>query len=454
MRDTPADTTYGSITSVDQELEHAYQNIFQNLLPTTSQPTQLSQTFDKVAKISIVDTCYGKDLEQRQEYKFLKEVTRGSKLSRGSYGTTFLSTYKGRNVVEKQLDHTFNTDLIGACIFNSIDDEHLMKTYDYKFERNEQGELVPVFVMEYCGDSLADYKLHDAPDEAKLSVLQEIAIGLSLLHENGVCHGDLKTNNVCLDGVRDASVSRPGRVVLIDAGLVGAPNGKHFMDGERLAMIMSYFSMYRLSDIIDDLKANGSVAFKAIKYLAEIDVSKSLDDINDDYRQRKHDIVLSAKAADLGMTFDRLFELPNEPVPTFTQETPVYSSKLAVSFQITTLAYHVDQFVIMSNGSYATLYLNTSNVTSDVICGVLGTYIFELNRPDPRARHPETNKFYMTQAACESLHDLGFVTLDRTTRTRTDTWKTYLPTTRSRGLHLCLAQDWIPQHPNHPNIDI
>lgn len=211
---------------VDAELQNAYKHVFSKLPTATSQRTQLSQSFNNVADIRLVQTCYEKDLVRRQEYKYLKDVVRGSKTGVGSFGDVFTSTYKGRLVVEKKMVYAHTTDLIGACIFNSIDDPHLMKTYDYKFEADDQGDMVPVFVMEYCGPPLSSIWMRKEPIGKKLSIIKEIAIGLTLLHDHGVCHGDLRENNVCMH--------EDGRVILIDAGMVGVPNGKHFMEGTLL----------------------------------------------------------------------------------------------------------------------------------------------------------------------------------------------------------------------------
>ena len=247
-------------------------------------------------------------------------------------------------------------------------------------------------------------------------------------------------------------------MALIDAGLVGSPNGKHFMDGLRLSEIMKdtfrlpYYTIY---NILGDLENNGTIAFKAIKFLSEIDPKMSLQDLNSAWVASRDTVRLRSVAATLlAKSFDRLFDLPDVPFPIFKNRRQLISEATELEpLQISTLAHHVKKFAIMNNHRTpgAILYLNSEPLPHSCLCGVIGTYIFEINRMEE-----SPNKLYISDWVLDSLIRLGFVIQEHTiVGNRNDnSWLMYLPTLRSNGLYICIGQHIIPNVGTHPNLDI
>lgn len=137
------------------------------------------------------------------------DYTKGEEMSPGSTGTCFyaLNNNTGKVIIVKTLD------------FSELTKEAIAERHDY-IEKNieqvkeiqcsniinylsvAQNETKIDIVMEYVpGGSLKFILTNFVKFKEKLvkSYAKQILEGLKVLHEQGICHGDLKTSNILID---------------------------------------------------------------------------------------------------------------------------------------------------------------------------------------------------------------------------------------------------------------
>ena len=154
------------------------------------------------------------------------------RLGRGGMGTVYLAQDQklGRKVALKVLDAGGNaqedaqrTRLIDeARLAAGLEHERIARVYDV----GEQNGSTFV-AMEYIrGPTMRDWMKRPRTPAESITILIQIAEGLSVLHQNGVVHRDLKPENVMLPvggGVKLLDFGLARHVVSIDTSVVGMP---------------------------------------------------------------------------------------------------------------------------------------------------------------------------------------------------------------------------------------
>ncbi|HZB46348.1 MAG TPA: serine/threonine-protein kinase, partial [Pyrinomonadaceae bacterium] len=103
-----------------------------------------------------------------------------------------------------------------ACIQARLQHQNIATLYDFV-----ECEGQPCIIMEYVdGQTLAERirELGQLPLHEALYVLQKIGEALEYIHENGIVHRDIKSNNV--------KITSRGQVKLLDFGIARAESGQ------------------------------------------------------------------------------------------------------------------------------------------------------------------------------------------------------------------------------------
>ncbi len=118
-------------------------------------------------------------------------------LGRGGFGEVYFAVSdSGRQVALKAVQNYEEVELRGIRHCMNLKSPHLVTIFDLKF--NDRGE--PFVIMEYVSGPSLRGLLDEAPQglgETKSAFfLQEMAKGLTYLHDQGIVHRDLKPHNV------------------------------------------------------------------------------------------------------------------------------------------------------------------------------------------------------------------------------------------------------------------
>ena len=144
----------------------------------------------------------------------------GEELGRGSYAKVVAVQYKGLRCAAKKVYEVLRYQggallerFAGECsLLSGLRHPHIVQ---FLGVYSESGSDVPVLVMEYLPATLAAFLDNYGvfPDEIGYSVLQDVALGLTYLHEHTpqpIIHRDLSANNVLLTSGMTAKISDLG----------------------------------------------------------------------------------------------------------------------------------------------------------------------------------------------------------------------------------------------------
>lgn len=152
---------------------------------------------------------------------FLDAYTIGRELGRGGFSIVYLATEKatGKEVAIKVIDKDEETDSAQIAtefkIQRKFECPYIVNIYDFCEEETRY-----IMVMEFVnGGELFDAIVNDGPySEHDAAVLvQQILVGLKVLHDNNIVHRDLKPENLILQKSADGTTT----VKISDFGLAG-----------------------------------------------------------------------------------------------------------------------------------------------------------------------------------------------------------------------------------------
>ncbi|XP_062598400.1 serine/threonine-protein kinase Nek4-like [Saccostrea cucullata] len=172
-------------------------------------------------------------------------------LGKGTYGYVYKAKkilQEGTSTTKQLSDETFAVKLIHIKGDTSRhwelverEVEVLQKAEEKKhpnivsFKEYFKHNTVPCVVMEYCGGGTLYQKIRDLKKEGKvineeefISILQQIALGVEVLHDLNIIHRDLKTKNIMLteDGtckIADFGVAKMIEIAGINTAGIGTP---------------------------------------------------------------------------------------------------------------------------------------------------------------------------------------------------------------------------------------
>lgn len=140
-------------------------------------------------------------------FQYIRHIDSGGQGSVSLYEDTFLDREVAVKtiLIQNQSEDTREVDLL-KCISS----KHVVGLYDVI----RAGNCIEIYQEYLGGDSLAD-KIGKCSNREFLSLAYQLACGLSDIHDSGVCHRDIKLDNVKFDEqgvlkIFDFGVSRTG----------------------------------------------------------------------------------------------------------------------------------------------------------------------------------------------------------------------------------------------------
>lgn len=141
-------------------------------------------------------------------------------LGQGGFGVTYKAThtYLHQPVVIKTLNDSFNHEadfeplrqrfIAEARRLARFQHPHIVRVSDFFEEQN-----LPFIVMDYIpGQTLADLVREPLPEAQAVHYIRQVGAALSVLHDNGILHRDVKPQNLMVRAGTD-------QVILIDFGI-------------------------------------------------------------------------------------------------------------------------------------------------------------------------------------------------------------------------------------------
>ena len=174
------------------------------------------------------------ELEANQATAALQQYTlqgvreTGDELGRGSYAAVYTVQYKGLTCAAKKLHQALYEQGIGigyaarrfqeeCAILSRLRHPNIVQ---FLGVYHQPGSMLPALVMEYLPMTLAQCldKYGVLPKEIGYSVLKDVALALSYLHQHSppVIHRDLSANNVLLTPGMTAKISDLGVAKILD----------------------------------------------------------------------------------------------------------------------------------------------------------------------------------------------------------------------------------------------
>jgi len=188
--------------------------------------TTTTTTVQKVVELTQgVDAQESGAFDRLHLNKFLaaipkEEIKYGRKLGVGGAGVVFQATYQGKEVAVKQLLRASNEQIASfqkeAVIMANYRHTNLITFIGFcKNEDAFQGQYA--LVMEYApGGSLASLlkSTQEISWKTRYQIALDVAEGMSYLHDCGIVHSDLKSENILLDQDGHAKVTDFGTATL------------------------------------------------------------------------------------------------------------------------------------------------------------------------------------------------------------------------------------------------
>ena len=184
---------------------------------------------------------------------------------RGSYGAVFKSKLNGADCAVKKIHEILvgyggydpvNKDESGTLLKKFLGEIKLLSQQRHpnivqflgvcNLDVNNLGSIS--LVMEYMETSLKDFIPHNQGVlrlGTKISILKDVASGVSHLHSQGIIHRDLNAGNVlltstCSAKVADLGVARVAQSIVTPGSMTVAPGATEFMPPEALRKVPMY----------------------------------------------------------------------------------------------------------------------------------------------------------------------------------------------------------------------
>ena len=165
----------------------------------------------------------------------------------------------------------------------SIDSENVVATYDYR-ELEDNGRTFCFMALEYIrGESLADLLAREGalPETLALDVMEQASHGLSVIHNMGLVHRDIKPGNLL--------ITPEGRVKITDFGIARIADQVPLTATGQVMGTVQYLSPEQASGQqaapATDIYSLGIVAYEALAgrrpFTGESQVSIAMAHIND-----------------------------------------------------------------------------------------------------------------------------------------------------------------------------
>lgn len=123
----------------------------------------------------------------------MERLTKGNVISEGGFGTVYNCIYNNKESVVKYSEPENEFFILNEIkILKDIDDENIIKCLGYKDLRPE------IFIiLEFGGENLYSL-IHNGylHENEKNYVTLQILKGIKFLHENNICHRDIKMENI------------------------------------------------------------------------------------------------------------------------------------------------------------------------------------------------------------------------------------------------------------------
>ena len=165
----------------------------------------------------------------------MQDIEIGDYIAKGKYGRV----YKAKNVRNETLAcKIMNKSKLIKDEINPTDEIEILKLINHpyiiryinSFEYGEKGNERIYILMEYItgGDLFAKILKGPIHETTSLKYIQQIAKGVSYLHENGIMHCDIKSENIMIDEENNVKIIDFGHAIKYQDGelfyrIVGTP---------------------------------------------------------------------------------------------------------------------------------------------------------------------------------------------------------------------------------------
>lgn len=187
----------------------------------------------------------------------IRDITILREIARGAFGIVSAGKWRGIPIAFKQLRR-----LSSSAIANfkaeiqrntQIINEYTVRVYGYTMDGDIYGIVMEPMTASVCErfvDASGAPSATTIPFQTKLGVLIDVAFGMNKLHEAGIVHLDLKSQNVLLNDLGQAKIADFGLSMKSDSRtpddslIAGAPLGEHINCGTPTHMAPELFVFY------------------------------------------------------------------------------------------------------------------------------------------------------------------------------------------------------------------